>query len=171
MEREKDIMARDTEFAQQTSERAMQAAAFGFTWSREFAEESFNQGKRTLDALMRVARKMADDFESQCTAIREQTTEVTEKTLSNTMEYGQKLARVKEPQEFAQCQSEFLARQAQTLADQTKEFGLRMQKAAQTFASSASQAMAEASRRTEDTVSTITSRAADQTSKRQRADA
>jgi hypothetical protein len=171
MEREKDIMARDTEFAQQTSERAMQAAAFGFTWSREFAEESFNQGKRTLDALMRVARKMADDFESQCSAIREQTTDVTEKTLSNTMEYGQKLARVKEPQEFAQCQSEFLARQAQTLADQTKEFGQRMQKAAQAFASNASHAMAEASRRTEDTVSTITSRAADQTSKRQRAEA
>jgi hypothetical protein len=45
-----------------------------------------------------------------------------------------------------------------------------MQKAAQTFASNASNAMAEASRRTEDTVSTITSRAADQ-SKRHRAEA
>jgi C1A family cysteine protease len=170
MEREKHIMARETEFAQQTGERAMQAAAVGFTWSREFAEESFTQGKRTLDAMMRITRKMAEDFESQCSAIREQTAAVTEKTLSNTMEYGQKLARVKEPQEFAQCQSEFLARQAQTLADQTKEFGLRMQKAAQTFASNASNAMAEASRRTEDTVSTITSRAADQ-SKRHRAEA
>ena len=170
IEREKDIMARETEFAQQTGERAMQAATFGMVWSREFAEESFNQGKRTLDALMRVTRKMAEDFESQCSAIREQTAAVTEKTLSNTMEYGQKLTRVKEPQEFAQCQSEFLARQAQTLADQTREFGQRMQKAAQTFASNASNAMAEASRRTEDTVSTIASRA-DQATKRQRAEA
>jgi hypothetical protein len=33
------------------------------------------------------------------------------------MEYGEKLSRAKEPQEFAQCQSEFLARQAQTVAD------------------------------------------------------
>ena len=34
-------MARDTaDFAQQSSERAMQAATFGLTWAREMAEES-----------------------------------------------------------------------------------------------------------------------------------
>src|SRR5262245_22338789 len=38
------VMARDTaEFAQQSSERAMQAANFGMNWGREFAEVSFNQ--------------------------------------------------------------------------------------------------------------------------------
>jgi len=152
-------MARDTEFAQQTGERALQAATFGLTWGREFAEESFNQSKRTFDAFLRVARKMADDLENQSSAIREQTIALTEKTLSNTMEFGQRLTRVKEPQEFAQCQSEFLARQAQTLADQTKEFGQKMQKAAQLFATNASNVMAEASRRSEDAVSTMTSRA------------
>jgi len=163
-------MARDTtEFAQQSSERAMQAANFGMTWGREFAEESFNQSKRTFDALLRVARKMAEDFESQASAIREQTTALTEKTLSNTMEFGQKLAQVKEPQEFAQCQSELMARQAQMIADQTKEFGQKMQKAAQAFSSNASNAMAEASRRSEDAVANITSRA-EQASKRQRAE-
>jgi hypothetical protein len=85
------------------------------------------------------------------------------------MEYGQNLSRAKEPQDFAQCQSEFLARQAQTIADQTKEFGQKMQKAAQLFASNASTAMAEATRRGEDAVSNITSRA-EQASKRQRAE-
>jgi hypothetical protein len=49
-------------------------------------------------------------------------------------------------------------RQAQTIADQTKEFGQKMQKAAQAFTSNASNAMAEASRRTEEAVSTMTSR-------------
>jgi hypothetical protein len=39
------------------TERALQEA-------REFAEESFNQGKRTFDGLMRVTRKMAEDWES-----------------------------------------------------------------------------------------------------------
>jgi hypothetical protein len=96
-------------------------------------------------------------------------TSLTHKTLSNTMEFAQKLAHAKEPQEFAQCQSEFMARQAQMIADQTKEFGQKMQKAAQMFASNASSVMAEASRRSEEAVSTIASRV-DQTSKRQRAD-
>ena len=163
-------MARDlADFAQQSSERAMQAANFGMTWSREFTEETFSQGRQACDAFLRVARKMAEDFENQATTIREHMTSLTQKTLSNTMEYGQKLSRAKEPQDFAQCQSEFLARQAQTIADQTKEFGQKMQKAAQLFAGNASNAMAEAARRGEDAVSNITSRA-EQASKRQRAE-
>ena len=92
-------MARDTaDFAQQSSERAMQAATFGLTWAREMAEESLNQGKHALDSFMKVSKKMAEDFESQANSIREQTTALTEKTWSNTLEYGQKLARAKEPQ-------------------------------------------------------------------------
>lgn len=163
-------MARDTaDFAQQSGERAMQAANFGMAWGREFAEESFNQSRQAVDAFVRVSRKMAEDFEAQAAAIREHMTSLTQKTLSNTMEFGQKMASVKEPQEFAQCQSEFMARQAQTIADQTKEFGQKMQKAAQTFATNASSAMAEATRRSEDAVSTMTSRA-EQASKRQRAE-
>src|SRR5262245_43579630 len=161
-------MARDTaDFAQQSSERAMQAANFGMTWGREFAEESFNQSRQAVDGFLRVARKMAEDFETQAIATREQMTSLTQKTLSNTMEFGHKLTRVKEPQEFAQCQSEFMALQAQTIADQTKEFSQKMQKAAQTFASNAASAMAEASRSSEQVVSTITSRT-DQALKRQR---
>jgi hypothetical protein len=140
-------MARDTaDFAQQSSERAMQAANFGMTWGREFAEESFNQSRQAVDGFLRVARKMAGDFETQANATREQMTSLTHKTLSNTMEFCQKLAQAKEPQEFAQCQSEFMARQAQMIADQT-EFGQKMQKAAQTFASNASSAMAEVTSR------------------------
>jgi hypothetical protein len=163
-------MARDTtDFAQQSSERVMQAANFGMTWGREFAEEGFSQSRQAVDRFLRVAGKMAEDFESQASTVREQVTALTQKTLSNTMEYGQKLARAKEPQEFAQCQSEFMARQAQTIAEQTKEFGEKLQKAAQTFTNSASSMMAEAGRRTEETVSAMTSRA-EQAGKRQRAE-
>ena len=110
-------MARDsTEFARESGERAMQAATFGMTWAREFAEEGFTQSRQTFDSsLLRVSRKMAEEFENQACAMREQATTLTEKTLANTMEFGQKLARAKEPQEIAQCQSEFLARQAQML--------------------------------------------------------
>ena len=169
-------MARDTtEFAQQSGERAMQAANFGMTWAREFAEESFGHSRQALDGFLKVSRKMAEDFERQAAAIREQTAELTEKTLSNTFEFGEKLARAKEPQEFAQCQSEFMARQAQTIADQTKEFGQKMQKAAQEMAHTTSSAIAEAGRRAEsgqNAVAAATTRA-EQASRRpqQRADA
>jgi hypothetical protein len=82
-------------------------------------------------------------------------------------EFGQKLVRAKGPLEFAQCQNEFMARQAQTIADQTREFSQKLQQAAQTFASDASSAMAETSRKSEETVSNIASRA-EQTTRRQR---
>src|SRR4029077_11642252 len=115
-------MARDTaDFVQQSSERAMQAANFGTTWGREFAEESFNQSRQAVDAFLRVSRQMAGDFETQAATIRAHMTALIENTMSNTMEFGQKLPSIKEPQEFAQCQSEFMARQAQTIADQTTE--------------------------------------------------
>ena len=147
----------------------MQAANFGMNWGREFAEVSFNQSRQAVDGFMRMTRKMAEDFEKQASVMREHMTSLTQKTLSNTMECGEKLASAKEPQEFAQIQSEFLARQAQTIADQTKEFGQKMEKAAQVFASNASTAMAEASRRTEQEVQNITSRA-EQATKRARAE-
>ena len=167
-------MARDsTDFVQQSGERAAQAATFGVTWAREFTEESFNQGKHALDSFLRVSRKMTEDLQSQMSAIREHTTALTEQSLANTMEFGQKLARAKEPQEFARCQSEFMSRQAQVIADQTKVLGQKMQQAAQEFAQTASGVMAEAGRRADDAPSVVAgvSSRAEQASKRQRAEA
>jgi len=162
-------MARDSaEFAQQSGERAMQAATVSMTWARDFTEESFNQSRQAFDAFLRISRKMAEDFEKQASAMREHTTTLTEKTLSNTMDYGQKLARAKEPQEIAQCQSEFMTRQAQVLSEHTKIFGEKMQKAAQEFAQTASGAMSEAAKRTADAPSLVAgvSSRAEQTMKR-----
>ena len=164
-------MARETDFAQATSERALQAARFGTTWASEFAEESFKQGKLAFDGFLRVTRKMAEDWESQASTIREQATTLTEKTLSTTMDFGQKLSRAKQPQEFVQYQSDYLARQAQTLADGTKEFGEKVQQAARSFASNASSAMAEASRRGEEMASNIGSHTEQSRRQQQRAEA
>jgi len=167
-------MARDSaEFAQQSGERAMQAATVGMTWARDFTEESFNQSRQAFDAFLRISRKMAEDFEKQASAMREHTTALTEKTLSNTMDYGQKLARAKEPQQIAQCQSEFMTRQAQVFSEHTKVFGEKMQKAAQEFAQTASGAMSEAAKRTADAPSLVAgvSSRAEQAVKRQRAEA
>lgn len=164
-------MARDTtEFAHQSGERAMQAATFGMNWAREFAEQSFGQGKLALDGFMRVSRKMAEDFENQAAALREHTTAVAEKSFANTFEFGQRLASVKEPHEFAQVQSEFMARQAQMVADQTRDFTQRVEKAAQEFSRTAQSAMSEAQRRTEDGQN-IPLAASQRAERRQRAEA
>src|SRR5512147_3172495 len=117
---------------------------------------------------MRVSRKLTEELEGQLCALRAHNTALTEQMFTNAMEFGQKLARAKEPQEIAQCQSEFMARQAQTIADQTKVFGQKMQKAAQEFAQTTSSA--EAGRRTEDAPSVVAgvSSRAEQSSRRQR---
>jgi hypothetical protein len=149
-------MARDTaEFAQQSGERAMQAATFGLNWAREFTEENFNQGKQALDSFLRVSRKLTEDLEDQLCALRAHNTALTEQMLANAMEFGQKLAHAKEPQDVAQCQSEFMSRQAQAIADQTKVFGQKIQQAAQELAKTASGAVAEATRRAEDAPSVV----------------
>ena len=99
-----------TGFTQQNSERAMQAANLGMDWARELAEQSLNQSKVVLDGLFNVTRKMAEEFDDQTTAIREHSTSLIETTLSNTLDFGQKLTRLREPHELVELQNEFISR-------------------------------------------------------------
>ena len=59
-------------------------------------------------------------------AVREHSMLFAEETLSNTFDSAHKLVRMREHQEFAQIQTEFVSRQAQVLGDQTKELGERI---------------------------------------------
>jgi hypothetical protein len=140
-------MARSTMdfFAQQNTERATD-------WMRAIiAEQSLNQSKAAFDGLLSVARNALRDLDQQTAAICEHTVSFAEETLSNTFDFAHKLLRMKEPQEFAQIQSEFVSRQAQLVGDQAKELGQRMiqgaQNAAQHAARSTHEAAAESSSR------------------------
>jgi hypothetical protein len=63
-------MAKDpAEFTQQNTQRAMQAATFGMNWFREVAEQNLNQSAIALDALLTVARKLAQEVGSQTSVI------------------------------------------------------------------------------------------------------
>ena len=115
-----------TEFTQQNSERAMQATNLGMNWALELAEQSLNQSKVVVDGLFKVTRKMAEEFDNQTSATREHSTSLIETTLSNTFDFGHKLARLREPQELVELQSEFVSRQSQAIADQTKELGQKI---------------------------------------------
>jgi hypothetical protein len=116
-------MAKNTlNFAQQNSERAVQAT----NWMRAIAEHNLNQSKAAFEGLLTIARNAVRGVDQQAAAIREHSMQFAEETLSNTFDLANRVVRMKEPQEFAQIQTEFLSRQAQLLGDQTKELGERI---------------------------------------------
>jgi hypothetical protein len=132
------------EFAERNTERAVQATNYGMDWLREVGEQNLDQSKTSVEALVIATRKAVDAFDQQTSAIVGRSMLAAEETLSNTFDFLHKLVRMKDPQELAQLQSEFVSRQAQVLADQTKEFG-------QTLMQGASE-MAKTTERTAETI-------------------
>jgi hypothetical protein len=106
-------------FAQQNTEQAMQAT----NWMRAIAEQNLNQSKAAFEGLLTITRNAVRSVDQQTTAICEHSLSLAEETLSNTFDFANRLVHMKDPQEFAQIQTEFLSRQAQLLGDQTKELG------------------------------------------------
>jgi hypothetical protein len=111
----------------------------GVDWFRHIAERNLRQGRASLEELMSVTRKMVDDLGSHASAVCEHSMSLSEETISNTFDYGVKLMRLREPQEFAQVQTDYVSRQAQVIADQTKELNQRLMKAAEDMASTAAE--------------------------------
>jgi hypothetical protein len=105
-------MARNTmDFAQQNTEPAVQAT----DWMRAIAEQNLNQSKAAFEDLLTIARNAVRGVDQQAAFVRGSMT-FAEETLENTFDFAHKLVRMKEPQEFAQIQTEFVSRQAQMLA-------------------------------------------------------
>ena len=132
------------DFAQRNTERAVQVTKDGMDWVREVAEQNLDQSKASGEALGIATRKAVDALDQQTSAIVEGSMSAAEETLSNTFDFLHKLVRMRDPQELAQLQSEFVSRQAQVLGDQAKEFG-------QTFMQGASE-IAKTTERTAETI-------------------
>jgi hypothetical protein len=110
------------DFAERNTERAVQVTKYGMDWLREVAEQNLDQSKAAVETLVIATRKAVHALDQQTSAVLGQSM-LAEETLSNTFDFLHKLVRMKDPQELAQLQNEFVSRQAQVLADQTKEFG------------------------------------------------
>ena len=137
----RDAMARSTmDFAQQNTERATD-------WMRAIAEQNLNQSRAAFEGLLTVARNAVRDVDKQTAVICEHSMSVAEEMFSNTFDFAQKLMRMKEPQELAQIQSEFVSRQAQLLGDQTKELGQRIMQGTHDAAKMAREAAVEPTRK------------------------
>jgi len=136
-------MAKDTmNFAQQDTERAVQAT----NWMRAIAEQNLNQSKAAFEDLLTIARNAVRGVDQQAAFVRGSMT-FAEETLENTFDFAHKLVRMREPQEFAQIQTEFVSRQAQVLGDQTKELGERIMQGVHDAAKTTLEVTAESSRR------------------------
>jgi hypothetical protein len=124
-------MARSaTDFAEHNTQRAVEATNYGLSWLREIAEQNLNQSKAAADSWLTVTRKAVEALDQQASAIREQSVVVADETLSSTFDFLHRLYRMKDPNELAQIQGEFVSRQAQIVGDQTKEFGQAIMKGA-----------------------------------------
>jgi hypothetical protein len=128
------------EFAQRNTEQATD-------WMRAIAEQNLNQSKAAFEGLLSVARNAVRDVDRQAAAICEHSMSLAEETLSNTFDFAHKLMRMKEPQEFAQIQSEFVSRQAQLLGDQTSELGQTIMHGVQEATKATREAATESSRK------------------------
>ena len=134
-------MARNTiHFAQQNTEQAVQAT----NWVREIAEQNLNQSKTALEGFLTIARNAARSIDRQSSAICEHSIAVAEQMLSDGFVCARKVIHVREPQELAQIQTDFVSRQAQVL-----KLGQKMMQGAQDAAKATEEGTAEFRRRSE----------------------
>lgn len=109
------------EMVHQTTQRAVEATNFGMNWMREMTERQIGQTKGAVESLMGATRRAVDGFNQQGSAIHQHSLLLAEKTLSNSLEFGNKVVRAKEPQEFIRLQSEYMTKQAELLAEHAKK--------------------------------------------------
>jgi hypothetical protein len=105
------------DFAERNTERAVQVTNYGMDWLREVAEQNLDQSKASVETLVIATRKAVHALDQQTSAVLGRSMLAAEETLSNTFDFLHKLVRMKDPQELAQLQNEFVSRQAQVLAD------------------------------------------------------
>jgi len=127
-------------FAQQNTEQAVQAT----NWVREIAEQNLNQSKAALEGFLTIARNAARSIDRQSSAICEYSIAVAEQMLSDGFVCARKVIHVREPQELAQIQTDFVSRQAQVL-----KLGQKMMQGAQDAAKETEEGTAEFRRRSE----------------------
>jgi len=97
---------------------------------RSFAEQSVAQARKTFDGFIEAANKAMGQMQGQAQAAQSSASEIAHKSVSYaeqnvaaTFDFAQKLMRAKDAAEVMGIQSEFLARQMQTLSTQAQDLG------------------------------------------------
>jgi hypothetical protein len=116
----KDSERERGDYAQENTQRAFNAANSGANWMAEVAEHNLKQGMASLDGMLTIVRKAADGFGQQTSMIREHSAVLAEEAMRNATNFGNRMAHSTNPLEWAEAQSEFLSKQAQTVVEWNK---------------------------------------------------
>lgn len=97
---------------------------------RSFAEKSVEEARAAFERYISAAQTAVSTIEGQAKAaqagakdVRDKSVTFAEQNVTAAFEFAQKLVRAKDPQEFAQLQSEFIRSQMQALTEQAKALG------------------------------------------------
>ena len=97
---------------------------------RSFAEQSVAQARKAFDGFMAAANQALGQFQGQAQAARSGAQEIAHKSMTYaeqnvaaTFDFAQKLTRAKDAAELMALQSEYLARQMQTISAQVQDLG------------------------------------------------
>jgi phasin family protein len=128
---------------QQSSEAAMQATE----WMRNMTDQILNQNKAMWEGSLSTARDAFDGVEQHSSEIRKRLLSLTESTLGNSFEFAHKVAQARSPQELLQLESEFISKQAQLFAEQSRGITESAMRGAQDAGRTTFQRAEETSRR------------------------
>jgi phasin len=97
---------------------------------RSFAEQSVAQARQAFDGFMAAANQALGQFQGQALAARSGAQEIAHKSMTYaeqnvaaTFDFAQKLMRAKDAAEIMGLQSEYVARQMQTISAQVQDLG------------------------------------------------
>ena len=97
---------------------------------RTFAEQSVAQARKAFDGFLQAANQAMGQFEGTAQVARSSAHEIAHKSMTyaeqnvaETFDFAQKLMRAKDPAEIMGLQSEYLARQMQTISAQVQDLG------------------------------------------------
>jgi hypothetical protein len=116
------VKSTSRDFVGQNAQRVI-TGTNGIDWMRLVAEQSLNLSKAAFEGFLTSASKTIDTIDHQASGIRERSISLAAEALANTYDFALRIVRAREPQEFLQLQGDFLGRQLNILADQTKELG------------------------------------------------
>jgi len=104
---------------------------------RAFAEKSVEQAKQAFDSFISAARHAASTAESQAATARSGAKEIgelaigfTQRNVTSSFEFAEKLVQAKDAQELTSLHSEYVKNQIAALTDQAKELSKQMAKLA-----------------------------------------
>jgi hypothetical protein len=111
------------DFSDNGARQMMGAAQFGLDWFRDIADQGLSQSQAVLDGYLAISKRAFENADRQTNDMNKRSMLVAEETLSNAFDFAHKLVAVRDPQQLATLQSEFVGRQAEIFAEQMKVLG------------------------------------------------